>query len=61
MTERAVERISVEVLRRPFSAIAADFGVHEKTVRRIAKDRVPALTGTRRSSSKSKFDGQDGC
>jgi transposase len=60
MTERAVERIRIEVVQRPFSAIAADFGIHEKTVRRIARDRVPALTGrARRSTLETRFDEQD--
>ncbi|WP_316206893.1 MULTISPECIES: hypothetical protein [unclassified Bradyrhizobium] len=43
MTDRLVERIRIEAVRRPFMAIAADCWVHEKTVRRIVKDRIPRL------------------
>jgi hypothetical protein len=60
MTERAVERIRIEVLRLPFSAIAATFGIHEKTVRRIARDRVPAMTGRARLvTTERQFDEHD--
>jgi hypothetical protein len=45
MTERMVERIRMEILQKPFSAIASDFAIHEKTVRRIAKDRLPDMIG----------------
>lgn len=43
MTERMVERIRVEAVRIPFTAIAAHCHIHEKTVRRIVKERIPSL------------------
>ncbi|WP_369292635.1 transposase family protein [Bradyrhizobium yuanmingense] len=50
MTERLVERIRMEAVRRPVMAIAADCWVHEKTVRRILKDQIPQLTSRARTT-----------
>ncbi|QRI72682.1 transposase family protein [Bradyrhizobium sp. PSBB068] len=47
MTERLIDRIRMEAVQRPFSTIAKEVGIHEKTVRRIVRDRIPALTGSR--------------
>lgn len=47
MTERLIDRIRIEAVQRPFSTIATEVGIHEKTVRRIVRDRIPALTGLR--------------
>lgn len=35
----------MEAVQRPFSAIASDYAIDEKTVRRIAKDRIPCIIG----------------
>jgi transposase len=51
MTERLVERIRVDAVRRPFTSIAGEIGIHERTVRRIVRDRLPALTRSRLSSN----------
>ena len=44
MTDRMVESIGLEATRRPFTAVAAAAGIHEKTVRRIVRERIPQLT-----------------
>lgn len=43
MTERMVEHICFEALRRPFTAIASLCGINEKTVRRLVRERLPSL------------------
>jgi transposase len=43
MTERCVTRICFDAAQRPFTAIASALGLHEKTVRRIVRDRLPAV------------------
>lgn len=60
MTERLVERIRLEAAQRPFTAVAADFGMHEKTVRRIVRDRIPFLTRRTRIAGEQSGSGLDG-
>jgi transposase len=45
MTQRLIQWIQREAVRRPFTAIAAEVGIHEKTVRRIVEDCLPDLRG----------------
>jgi Helix-turn-helix domain of transposase family ISL3 len=57
MTERLVEYICVQALRRPFTAIASLCGIDEKTVRRLVRERLPSLT--RRSRGTLERDGPE--
>jgi transposase len=43
MTKRCVSYIEQEALQRPFTEIAGDVGIDEKTVRLIAAERLPLL------------------
>lgn len=53
MTDRLVDRIRFEALSRPFTVIAVECGIHEKTVRRIIRDRVPRLTARAANTRKA--------
>jgi transposase len=43
-TQRLVERILSEAVKKPITAVAAAFSIDEKTVRRVVRDRLPRLT-----------------
>lgn len=47
MTVRLVEYIGDQALRRPFTQIAADVGMDEKTVRLVAADRIAHVNANR--------------
>lgn len=47
MTARLVEYIGEQSLRRPFTQIATDVGLDEKTVRIVAADKIESIEATR--------------